>query len=822
MLARSPSQAFWVGRLSCSILVGLFSLTALLRMSATDTAPEEFATPVEDLVPPAPKRLKPPKLPAQDWAQWNDVEHFRGHYEARRSSDRSKNDGVTVEESHALALASGDFELERDASGNWTVIRGQIAGSTHETSSSDRWSYHGRSTADADFSGKASDFHLHLDTKRGEWNFFVNGHMEQPYALTSRLTSRSWEKMAWETENRSDTEQRIDYAHGSMQGKLPLGPPAEIQGKFSLQNTTGSVTDYRATVILVPEYKDLELIVELEGLDEAGKAVAYEKWIPRGTVTGAAGSRLKVKARLQAKDGGPAKARVENFSFTLSDTSREPGVCLNYPLPDSAGAGKTAGPDLKFAPGGETDVERQQLDVPSSIDNPDHPHAETRIDCFDFGAWANLSVTAELADGRTITGHFKGDTGGIVMTVPKRTGGSCIADAWKSARGITAGDDDDAEKLPDAGKFSGDGFTLYEEYRGFVENGRHIEGDPAKMDLFVRNFIGGDARPGIDLFANVTGAAVHHRLRPAEFDEKTRVMNSNHQRGPHHVDQHGVFMKTEAGRDGGGAVPTNSGKGLRSRPGLCFGIYLQPRNAVTSITSNENLPASELVFSYDRAVAHELLHAVGVEHHGKRDYHARFYLMFADDPRNPAGKPLFMADSPISGIFATITDESTGRDFAAMLEPDLLLVRESDRPKIFDQLRDNLRQSAASKGGLSGQEYTVDQLAEISFNENYGELYYYVGAEHGECSGDEGCIMRYFFAGLFEKQGGARRTYYKISDKRTERAGMALCDSRIGTGINDPARKPQPRYGNTNEGWGECAEWIVFNDGAPSEPVPKP
>ena len=82
-------------------------------------------------------------------------------------------------------------------------------------------------------------------------------------------------------------------------------------------------------------------------------------------------------------------------------------------------------------------------------------------------------------------------------------------------------------------------------------------------------------------------------------------------------------------------------------------------------------------------------------------------------------------------------------------------------------------------------------------------------------------MSRYYFAKLYEKKG-VPRAYYYISDRRTERAGLGLCHSRAGTGVNAPGRKPQPRYGDTNPGWGDCANWIVFNDAAPNEPAPKP
>ena len=537
----------------------------------------------------------------------------------------------------------------------------------------------------------------------------------------------------------------------------------------------------------------------------------------------AAGSHLKIKARLQSEDGGAVRAKVEVFTFALVETSREPGVCMNYPLLSAAAAGRTGAPDMKFLPTGGTDADRQELELPPALDDPDHPHAEAQVDCFDFGAWSDLWVTAELADGRSITGHLKGDPAAIMMPLPKRTGASCIADAWKEQHGLTtAGDNDDAETLPSAGKVPGDGFTLYEEYRGFVENVRHFRGDPKKIDFFVRNYIGGDAQAGIDLFAGLTGAAVHSRLRDAEFDPEKRVMNANHDRGVHRVDQHGVYLRTQAGRDG--AVAKFSTGSLRGRPRLCLEIAVQPRGAATSVTTSENVPVADLVFAYDRAIAHELLHAVGVEHHGDRDYSSSFQLVFADDPRNKAGKPVFWTGYTMSQIAVTITDEKTGRDLAELLAPDLMLAREHDRAK-----GGMAHSKEVTQGWWDGHrganapatQYTEDETTEILYNEVFGRFYWYVGAQHGECSGDEPCVSRYYFAQLYEKQG-VPHAYYYISDKRSERASLGLCHLRVGTGINAPGRKPQPRYGDTNPGWGECAEWIVFNDAAPDERAPAP
>ena len=805
------------------LLISLgFSGYAASASVSDDESPPPLEAPIEDTIPSLPKRPRPTPPPSADWAQWNNVIRFRGYSECRRVNEMLRTDGNSYESGYTEDIGSGKFEFERPlagSSGRWDLVNGYIIASHFAVNASRRTHYQGKGGSDAKMGGASTNFYLDLNMKEGTWSFHAGGILSEPYDFSHWLQFRKREGSTWVSENRGPTiTRKTSSAHFSARGKLPTGRPTPLHGTWVAMDGTlrTSKTHNQGRVTLVPEYSDVELIVEIEGLMPNGKPVSYDQWIPRGTPTGAAGSRLNVKARLQARGGGAVTASVENFSFALNNTSREPGLCLNFPRLGEAAGGKPAAPDLKFAPGGETDAERQQLDMPSSTENPQNPHAETRIDCFDFGAWSDLTVTAELTDGRIITGHLKGDPSVIEIPLPKRSGGSLIADAWKAAHGTSASDVDDEEKLPSAGHAPGDGFTLYEEYRGFIENGRHIEGNPAKIDFFVRNYVGTDARPGIELFGDLTGAAVHHRLRSAEFDAKQRVMNANHDRGPHRVDQHGVFVRTEAGRDGAGAVFNRAG--VRGRPVHCTGIYIQPREAQTAITTSENVPASDLIFAYDRAIAHELLHAVGVEHHGTGDGSTIFRFVYADDPRNKTGKPVFWIGYTVNRSVVKIIDEATGRDLAAMLEPDYLILREQWRESEFPR-----KLAEEQKAGSERQGYTFEfsekDAAEVSYNNSMSFNYWYVGAEHGECAGDESCVTRYHFAKLYEKKG-ASQTFYYISDGQSERAGFALCRALVGTGINAVGRQPQPRYGDALHGWGECADWIVFNDAVPAEPEP--
>lgn len=765
-------------------------------------APEE---PDEELAP-LPERPKPP--PPSDWAQWNDVERFRGFYECRRVTDMRRDSGTGSEEGHSEHVATARFEHRRGAFGQgWTFTGGETSGSWHETGASHRSDYHGQSGKDATFEGASPDMRLNIDTKRGKWTFSPADMLPQTYTLTFWLSSRKLEGYAWVPTERTSTEQRASYPTGIFRGELETGRPSPIRGVWTYAQGTlkETRTDARARVFLVPEFKDVELVLELEGVMPGGQKVPYEKWIPRGSPGGGAGSHLVVKARLQAVDGGALQATVESFTFRLEETSREPGVCMNFPRVRAPVPGKPATFDLKFVVSGAPDPTRQELEVLALPEDRANPHVEARVECLDYGAWSDLTVSAALADGRTITGHLKGDRAAIVIPLPKRSGGSRIADAWKAERGISAGDDDDREKLPVPGKAPGDGFTLYEEYRGFMENGKHLEGDPKKIDFFVRNFIGGDAVVGIEKFAQLTGAVVHRELVDAEFDKEKRVMNANHNQGPHAVDQHGVYLLTESGTDGAVAVFTVAG--VRGRPKITKGISVQPRGASTSITTAENLRASDLVFIYDLAIVHELLHSVGVEHHGAGDEKKHFILCFADNPENKTGKPAWKQGDH----FVTILDETTGRDLAVEMESKIRKDTEDLQRFAFNVLRAMLKDRP---------DITDAQIWDrVKLDKTGSSRTWYVGAQGGECSGDEGCVMRYFFARLYEKKGDPNTLYF-ISKRPSERAGWGLCRFPQGTGVNASGRNPQPRYGDAMGGCGACADWIVFNDAVPPDPEP--
>lgn len=88
-----------------------------------------------------------------------------------------------------------------------------------------------------------------------------------------------------------------------------------------------------------------------------------------------------------------------------------------------------------------------------------------------------------------------------------------------------------------------------------------------------------------------------------------------------------------------------------------------------------------------------------------------------------------------------------------------------------------------------------------------------VGVPQGESSGDQDCVMRYYFS-TFYPSTKDRDTYYLV-EPGTEPLGLQLCRSGAGTGVNDAGRQPQPRYGDAKAGCGNCFSQICPNDAVP-------
>ena len=590
----------------------------------------------------------------------------------------------------------------------------------------------------------------------------------------------------------------------------PTTGTSEVVFQYDGKTTRGGGRTGR--IQFAPEFDDVELEITIAD---------YAKWRPLGSIhnPSAPGNGVVARATLKPKDGKDTPLpKVKEFRFKLIDTSREPGVCLNWPL-----NAKDQDYDMRLAAApafaGTLTNKDQALSVSESQDDEqDRPYAEARIDSYDFGAKSELLVSALLEDGREVSGEMK-DASGVqdIVRLPRRLGPDWIAATWRETNNVQklAADNDD-EKIEGQNN-NGDGFTLYEEYRGWVEKGRHIEGDPDAKDFFVLNLIGADAEPGIELFESLSKLRVHSKLRRSEMSETTRLMNGNHFNAPRRVKQHGVWVKVYSRSDLGdsGAATVLLKAGVAGRPGLVQGIGILARdNEESAFNKPFNLPAEDTIFAFDRAIAHELLHSVGVEHHGTGDYEQIVGYVSPRNPYNKLGKPYYGTElsKPI-----VLLDEA-GNDQAEKDYEDYVKFRQFMDMALLERTLEEGRQYIARNGvgynGMKSAEQYADAMIEILTIYTFMHVRGIVGVEHGEHSGHQDCVMRYSFAKFYEKKDSPQKALYLVTPG-TERIGMEICLTPAGTGINASTFTPQSRYGDATAAGGNSFGQICPNDAIP-------
>lgn len=282
--------------------------------------------------------------------------------------------------------------------------------------------------------------------------------------------------------SKTKTGYRISYYKETKENNGPKG------------ETTGTITE--------------DLIAYIGEPDEIYEATIipyhcdYEHWLPTGpTVDGKADKTgdvvLQFDIDIHAK-GYPAYKYPGkmNISWHLGNVTNYPGFCNNYPAysqsPDIT-------PDLVFNP------DMKQNPVFTSVNNTDavannvfSGDAVAKIMCMDYAAWGKLSAVITLDNGTTINAVSASETGKQYLTIPLDKDENKLADAWeennnKEKHPLTW--DEDAEPVEQ--RENGDGYTLFEEYRGFAvhinadnekqisEREDFVRTDPNKKDAFL-------------------------------------------------------------------------------------------------------------------------------------------------------------------------------------------------------------------------------------------------------------------------------------------------------------------------------------------------
>ena len=355
---------------------------------------------------------------------------------------------------------------------------------------------------------------------------------------------------------------------------------------------------------------DVELIVTPQN---------YDNWLPVPGIDEAThGPVMNVMLKLQGKNGRPLLQKAKAFELRLSNTSREPGITINFPLNPS-----DPQPDLRFMmqAGADTSEEGQFISIPCQ--SPCLT-SSAKIAAFDGGGWTTLTAFAILEDGTPIKGSLLISGGDQEIRIPKRDVGSQIATAWLQANG-NPGDMDDDETSPiqkSAGNTNdGDGLTAYEEYRGVISEGSFQRLDPKKKEvgILASQLDFSLFTEGISWFKNASD------LKPVRFDfDKDEIgpdgkLNMN-VKTSHDFDQYAIYLLNGGlGRDGTLGITYS-----RMRPTI-------PANVISVVVDWDYIKTSyqgqvsrirpeTLKFTLReylaQTVAHELGHAVNIRHHG--------------------------------------------------------------------------------------------------------------------------------------------------------------------------------------------------------------
>jgi hypothetical protein len=548
----------------------------------------------------------------------------------------------------------------------------------------------------------------------------------------------------------------------------------------------------------------------------------YDLWMPDATYDPTvAGHPLLVKASLRNKDGSPASEKAAKFTFELVGVSHEPGVCMNYPAPKKDQKAEDEEPDLQFDeqlpenknlnilnPEGKAAKTGRGLKAETLPDPAGYKEAKAQIGSYDWGGYGELLVTAEMPDGRQIVGYLETDNTNPYILIPKRKGGSLVADAWRDQwrdevpNILDLADDDDSEDDPKRAKqqpgpgmckfpahkckggHQGDGLTLYEEYRGFYVGGQHVSGHPGKKDLFLHNRVGGSSELGIIQFRNLTRTfmEVHDGLQEDEIGPR-QIVNyfPEADSGLHDDVTHGlrvwinpnVSVSTPTrGKQYGICVDSS----LYLPPGWSYGmghpgapkkLALNPGNDVTRKFHTGDGRVLEREFGY-MAATHEILHCCNVAHHGDSDLG---YVLWKVEGTNLVEIP-----PNADGNF------------------DL----NSRQRKVFPMA--NLQW----EDGYSVPAFELQRW--LSKAKNGGVVY--VARQGGQHSDYQDCVMRYIIATAFIKPG---KEDFRYLNRRTgELIGGSLCDTFMDSEIPGLGLPKLNRYGDATNGY--CRSQICIND----------
>ena len=346
-------------------------------------------------------------------------------------------------------------------------------------------------------------------------------------------------------------------------------------------------------------YLEISYTVTFSGYSEEPELVIipphdYSKWLPEAYEDSEyPGTSLVFEVELRDRNRQRALVMddLATFEFQLIGTSREPGICLNYPTKEESEDDY----DLRFGeqPGYMIISEDGQSARTTKYDR----FATVIIDAYDFGAYGRLQVTATTKSGKTLVGYLEGDENQKEITIPLDRNGNSVADYWEQKYEVYGNlpADWDESPNPEGQKHPGDGISLYEKYRGFYVKVPiasffvHERLDPNWKHLFVFDPDGIVEKIEISPHTRDLRFTKMSRLRlrliddeywtgPGSSADGKRIVNFNSGTG-HVTDQHAVHVVAE-GAGSHLAFPPGYEDAM-TRAGKTAGVAPEPMNGIS-------------------------------------------------------------------------------------------------------------------------------------------------------------------------------------------------------------------------------------------------
>jgi len=299
-------------------------------------------------------------------------------------------------------------------------------------------------------------------------------------------------------------------AAGLMMGKFTKTGPSSfmITQSIGYSETEGTtVTDHHRTVSIIispdegPKYEafiePVDLLTNYEKFIPLGPAITDDN-IPEGyNYTGNNkewGNSLTFQVKVYKKGTDTEYDEKTQVTWSLADISMYPGYCNNYPPKGQ----EDVKPDLRFVRELNTDNHLTSVSDDKAVSTMDKEEHLIVVTSLDYAAWGKLQADVTLENGTVLQAQYKEkETYSII--IPKDEDQNKIADQWEIDMRIEGkGPEWDDDQLPEKQRGNGDGYTLFEEYRGFKALGhnlreasriktkyQHFRSDPKHKDIFI-------------------------------------------------------------------------------------------------------------------------------------------------------------------------------------------------------------------------------------------------------------------------------------------------------------------------------------------------